>query len=546
LRATIAARIDRLDPAAKRTLSAAAIIGSRFSLELLETLGIQPILEDLVMAELIDQVSFTRQAEYVFHHPLIRTVAYDSQLKSDRARLHRRLAAAIESTDPAAAEENAALIAEHLEAAGDLHAAYGWHMRAGTWLINRDIIAARLSWQRARQVADRLPADDAGQMSMRIAPRTLLCGSAWRAGGTVADTAFDELRALCAAAGDKRSLAIGMAGLVMALTFHGNYREASRLASEYTMLLESIGDPTVTVGLLFAAILAKYEAGEWGEALRLAQRVVDLANGDPTLGNVIIGSPLAWVTAMRGLVKCCLGRPGWREDADQAIAMARGFDPMAHVTAIMYKYVPIAIGALVPGAAVLRETAEALEIAEQSGDDLTLDFARFIRGVALSHWGEPERGVGFQLLIEAREKTVQQRFFVTVRPVIDAYVALEKARTGDVDGAIELSRALIDDVFDTGEMFSRGLATTVLVESLLCRGADSDDLQEARAAIERLAAVPTDPGFVLHELPLLRLRALVARAHGDEVTYREFADRYRTMAESCDFEGHIAMAQAMT
>jgi hypothetical protein len=27
------------------------------------------------------------------------------------------------------AEENAALIAEHLEAAGDLHAAYGWHMR---------------------------------------------------------------------------------------------------------------------------------------------------------------------------------------------------------------------------------------------------------------------------------------------------------------------------------------------------------------------------------------------------------------------------------
>ena len=32
VQATIAARIDRLDPAAKRTLSAAAVIGSRFSL----------------------------------------------------------------------------------------------------------------------------------------------------------------------------------------------------------------------------------------------------------------------------------------------------------------------------------------------------------------------------------------------------------------------------------------------------------------------------------------------------------------------------------
>ena len=43
------------------------------------------------------------------------------------------MAAAIESRDPAAAEENAALIAEHLEAAGDGHGAYGWHMRAATW-----------------------------------------------------------------------------------------------------------------------------------------------------------------------------------------------------------------------------------------------------------------------------------------------------------------------------------------------------------------------------------------------------------------------------
>ena len=67
----------------------------------------------------------------MFHHPLIRTVAYESQLKSDRAELHGRVAAAIESRDPAAADENAALIAEHLEAAGDLYAAYGWHMRAG-------------------------------------------------------------------------------------------------------------------------------------------------------------------------------------------------------------------------------------------------------------------------------------------------------------------------------------------------------------------------------------------------------------------------------
>ena len=164
--------------------------------------------------QFLDQITFTRHPEYVFHHPLIRTVAYESQLKSDRAELHRRLAAAIEARDPGGADENAALIAEHLGAAGDLHAAYGWHMRAGGWSTFRDIGAAKTNWVQARRIADQLPADDPNRLAMQIAPRTLLCGHAWRIGGTVADTGFDKLRDLCAAAGDKMSLAIGMVGLL--------------------------------------------------------------------------------------------------------------------------------------------------------------------------------------------------------------------------------------------------------------------------------------------------------------------------------------------
>jgi predicted ATPase len=232
LHATIAARIDRLDPKAKRTLSAAAVIGSRYGLDLLTALGVEPVVGDLVAAQLIDQVRFARQPEYVFHHPLIRTVAYESQLKSDRADLHRRLAAAIEAREPESADQNAALIAEHLEAAGDGHAAYGWHMRAAKWATNRDIAAARLSWERAEKIADALPAEDPNRAAMRIAPRTMLCGIAWRVHVSVAGDHFDELRELCTAAGDKASLAIGMAGLVIDHAFQDRVREASQLASE--------------------------------------------------------------------------------------------------------------------------------------------------------------------------------------------------------------------------------------------------------------------------------------------------------------------------
>jgi adenylate cyclase len=545
LQATIAARIDRLGPGAKRTLNAAAVIGSRFRADLLPSMGIDPVVDELVTAELIDQVRFTAHPEYAFRHPLIRTVAYESQLKSGRAELHRRLAAAIEARDPGSADENAALIAEHLEAAGDLRAAFGWHMRAGTWSTLRDIAGARMSWQRARQVADRLPADSAELLSMRIAPRTLLCGSAWRVGASIADTGFDELRELCTAAGDKVSLAIGMAGLLTVLALHAQYREASRLASEYTTLIEAIGDPTLTVGLSFGVITVRYEAGETCEALRLAQRVIDLAGGDPTMGDLFVGSPLAVAIAWRGCARYCLGIRGWRADLDRGVAMARGADPMSYAISVLCKYGAIGSGVLVPSATAVRETGEAAAIAEQSGDDFTLATARLAQGIALSHRRGPEREVGFDLLAAVREMAMQQRFTMSAIPMADIEIAREKARLDDLDGAIDVAHSVIDDLLNTGQGLFHGPATTVLVESLLRRGADGD-LHEAQVAIDRLAAVPTDPGFVLHELPLLRLRALLARARGDEDGYQDFADRYRKMATELGFEGHMAIAEAMT
>jgi hypothetical protein len=380
---------------------------------------------------------------------------------------------------------------------------------------------------------------------MRIAPRTLLCATAWRVGGSLADNGFDELRELTAAASDKRSLAISMSGLLLTLAFHGQYRESARLASEYVELLDSIGDPEMTVGLLFGAIVAKWESGDMAAALRLAQRVIDLADGDPSMGNLIVGSPLALALAMRGSARSCLGLHGWKEDLDEAIAMARAFDPTSRVLTIMFKNLTIGYGALLPDEVALQETAEALEIADRSGDDFTLANARLTRGatLVLQHGGEREHG--FDLLAMVRQAALQQRFTISAVWFQDIQIAKEKSRSGDIDSAIELSRAVIDDLLDAGNMIWSGLATTTLVESLLRRGAHGD-LQDAQAATDRLAAVPTDPGFVLHDLPLLRIHALLAHAYGDQATYRTSLERYRTRAEACGFEGHMAAANAMT
>ncbi|MGB8790458.1 MAG: AAA family ATPase [Mycobacterium sp.] len=547
VQASIAARIDRLKPKAKRTLSAAAVIGAKFSRDLLETLGVDPVLEGLVAGELIDQIRFTRQPEYVFHHPLIRMVAYESQLKSDRAELHRRIAAAIESRDRTAADENAALIAEHLQAAGDGHAAYGWHMRAATWATNRDIAAARLSWEHATSIADALPADDPDRAAMRIAPRTMLCGIAWRVHLNVAGARFDELRPLCPAAGDKASLAIAMVGLVMDHVFQDRLREASQLASEAIGVIESVGDPTLAVGLSFAPIYAKMESAEWADVLRWSQRVIDLADGDPSKGDFIFGSPLALALLSRAIARYCLGRPGWRDDLRRGLAMARSADPLSYATVVAYAYfVGIPHGVLRPDDRALREIEEALRIAERSGDDLALAFARMTLGLALVHrHTAAERDRGHKLMAEVSDELLRRGYALGELPLANAYLARERARRGDRDDAIPLMRAAADHLFREGRLLWWGIpATGVLVETLLDRGTDGD-MVEAEAAISRLADAPADDGLVIREIWLLRLRALLARAHGDGARHREYRDGYRDMARSLGFEGHIAWAEAM-
>ncbi|OBH91522.1 adenylate/guanylate cyclase domain-containing protein [Mycobacterium sp. E2733] len=543
VQATIAARIDRLGAAAKRTLNAAAVVGSRFDADLLACVDEDAALAELVDAELLDPVSV--RAEYAFRHPLIRAVAYESQLRSDRSLLHQRVAAAIQERDPSAVEENAALIASHLEAAGDLRAAFGWHMRAAAWLTSRDIRAARVSWQRARELSDRLPEDDPDRTSMRIAPRTLLCGYVWRAGGAgVADTGFEELRELCGAAGDQVSLVMGTSGVLTSMTLNHRLYELRSLASECVRLLESIGDRSLIVGLLNTATLAKLELGEVADALPLLERVIELADGDTTMGNFFFESPLAWALVLRGRARCSLGCSGWRDDLRAGLAMAHEVQGMTQAAVTTYGYgVAILNGALVPDATALGYSADALRTAERSGDDVSLAWSRITYGIMLIRLHNSDPAAGLAILAKGREQAHRQGDLLT-GTMADIQIAECKAHGGDVDTAIEIARATVAHLFDGGGVIFRGPATTVLVESLLLRGT-AQDLQEAQTVIDTLAACPVDTGFVLHELPLLRLRALLARAHADDAAYRDYRDRYRATATSLGFEGHIKCAEAM-
>jgi len=547
VQAVIAARIDRLEPGAKQTLSAAAVIGSQFGPDLLNSLGVEPVLEALVEAEMIDQVRFTPRAEYEFRHPLIRAVAYESQLKSDRAKLHRRLAAAIEAGDPGAVDENAAVIAENLEAAGDVQLAYSWHMRAGAWSTHRDMAAARLSWERACEIADALPIDDPGRIVMRIAPRTQLCGTAYRVHAEDSLTRFEELRELSTLAGDKPSLAMAMAGQVMDHWVHARVREASALASELMALVEAVADPTMTVGLSFFAILVKIETGEYTDVLRWSQTVIELADGDPTKGNFIIGSPLAAAHATRAVSLAALGRPLAEvlPALPFAVAMARETDATTHAIVVAITYaLGIAVGALLADDAALELIEEALQIAERSADDFALGHARYALCLALMHRDSPtDHERGLTVLTQLLDMCLHEHWTLSEVPFIESYIGWEQARRGDLDGGIAASRAAVDALFEAGQLAWAIPPTRVFVEALLTRGGEAD-LQEAQTAIERLAAAPMDVAD--RDIWVLRLRALLAGARGDEAGYQDFSQRHRAMATKLGRLGHMAMSDSWT
>ncbi|HTQ22637.1 cyclase, partial [Mycobacterium sp.] len=548
VQAAIEARIDRLTAPAKRTLNAASVIGARFGPGLLAALGIDPVVDELLGAELIDQVRFTPSAEYAFRHPLIGAVAYESQLKSDRAQWHRRLATAIQERAPGSVEENATLIAEHLEAAGELHAAYGWHMRAAAWSTHRDFGAARLNWERARRVADALPDDDPDKLASRIAPRTMLCTSDWY-DRTIQENRghFEELRELCSAAGDNVSLAIGMSGPLAALLYAANSREGSRLASEQMALLESIGDPTLTIGLAHTSFATWSDAGEFGEILRWSQTVIDLAAGDPAKGAGFgFGSPLAIALGWRSTARWWLGRPGWRQDLHDAVAMARHSTPETLGGVVIWSYGVNAIpyGVLRADDTVLRTVEEALQTAERTGNNRALMFAKYTLGVVLlNRDATADRQRGLELMMQAREIFLRKQIALQMSPVVELWAARERARRGDRDAAIPVMRQAVDELHQAGRLEYSVWGTGVLVVTLLERGAEGD-LTEAQDAIDRLANLREQDSPVL-VITLLRLRALLARAGGDDVAYLDFANRYQMMAESLGFEGHIAWAEAM-
>lgn len=116
-------RLRRLSSGALDALSSASVIGVEFDLDLLRMiLGVDdevlvPLLDEAVHASLLIEVP-AQLGRYAFAHGLVRHLLYDEHTLNGRARLHARVAAAIEKLHANEARLPAAELAHHYSRSG--------------------------------------------------------------------------------------------------------------------------------------------------------------------------------------------------------------------------------------------------------------------------------------------------------------------------------------------------------------------------------------------------------------------------------------------
>jgi len=209
----IGRRIARLPEGAARLLTVAAVIGRDFDLDtVVEVAGESDdlaidLLDAAGAARIVEEVD-GRVGRYSFVHALTREALYDSLSGSRRARLHRRVADAIEAGAGADIDEQLGALSYHYAAAGtELVKAIEYARRAG------DRALERLSHEEAAMQFERglrlLSAQDQGRCDLLLG----LAEARRRAGDVPgSQQAFADAGALARTLGDPQRLARAAVG----------------------------------------------------------------------------------------------------------------------------------------------------------------------------------------------------------------------------------------------------------------------------------------------------------------------------------------------
>lgn len=134
---SLLSRLDRLPNESRLIAQLAAVIGRQFSFDLLEQVAdyknknLYQDLTPLLESQLVFQDKAPPSAEFSFKHALVRDVAYENLLQSERVDIHKRIAEAIEGSYPEIIKNTPELVARHFTEGRQYEKAVQYWLEAG-------------------------------------------------------------------------------------------------------------------------------------------------------------------------------------------------------------------------------------------------------------------------------------------------------------------------------------------------------------------------------------------------------------------------------
>ena len=487
VRGVVAQRLARFSEAANRVLAAAAVIGREFRLDVLDAVtdldeeSVFETLDDAVRAGLVQEVP-TVVGVYTFPHALVRQTIYEGLSATRRARLHRRVADALEAfftgrPDPPLAE----LAYHYCQAAG----------------LGDDAKAIEYASRAGDQATQLLAYEDAGhQYTMAL--------DALDASSFVDDTRRYGL--LCAAG----EMAWRTSEIAQA---RANFLEAAQLARQ-------LGDPmrlaTAALGFGGAGFRAWWFVGSgYGDdqLLELLEEALDALEPDDSAVRVqLLGSLAHQLHLSRELERR-------QRLADESVAMARRIDqPTTLVQALLYWRV--ARWQFTNAHERLAVSNEALQLARALDHSELVMQALTFRLVDLMELGDVAAADADAAILESTARELHVPYYQWATILYSAMRALLEGRFAEAE-AFRL------EGFELGQRAdpptAAGLAGAHL--AVLCREQGRvDELQSIIAAAHRV--LPTSlvwrAAQVMADLEGGNLEH--ARTEFEELAARDFAD----------------------
>ena len=286
------ARIDRLEEDARRILQVAAVIGRSFNYQvlarLLETnIDLEAQLLALQHSQLIQETARLPELEYTFRHALVQDAAYGMILHQKKRVFHRVVAEALEEIYPEQIQENAQLLAQHFDKAGDFDHALQYFHLAGD--ADYRLYAAREAIEHYGRALEILQRDgnslefEGGDTQAELYKYLYLrYGRALELNQQFneADANYEAMETLASQQEDDNLL---LASLVARITLYAipgpliNAEKGYEFSKRALSLAEELGDKSAEAKIYWNLMLINFYVGSYPEAIDYGERSIAIS-----------------------------------------------------------------------------------------------------------------------------------------------------------------------------------------------------------------------------------------------------------------------------